>query len=194
MNRRELMFCDLYAKSRNAVESAELAGFKGARNHAHEILRRPHIQDQINWLSDRAQEKSALDLNVVLNDLGAVALTRPLEFLEVDDKGFYKSRDPKDLNERQMAAVKYINVTDVLGPKDDKGVRSVIGQKFNYTFKDTAPALLALGAHFGLGDGINTGKKKGNPFEDLSQEELDAVGVALTSALPAMIEGEVADG
>ena len=181
MNGRELAFCAHYAIHRNAEQAALAAGYapRHARKHSYEILKRPHIQEQLNHLADRAQELLALDKAVVLNDLGAIALTRPIEFLTTDEQGHWTGKRPEELTQRQMAAVRDIDVRDV---KDDAG--KVIGQRFRYRLKDAQGALYRLGDHFGIGDVEHPGGDQ-NPFEDMPQDQLERLTKAYQSAIEA---------
>ena len=46
---------------------------------------------------------------------------------------------------------------------------------------DKMQALYKLGDHFGLGG--DSGSKRGNPFEDMDQEVLDAIGALMEKAV-----------
>ncbi len=188
MNNRELAFCHYYAKTGKAIESAEAAGFKSARSGAHAILKRPHVQEQINWLKDRVRELMVLDVAVVVNELGAIALTRTDEYLDQDEDGHWFGKAPEQLTEQQRAAVKEIKVRDIW--EGEGAERHLVRQEFKYVMHDKLSALYKLGDHLGLGSGAPTDRR--NPFERMDQAALDRLGDAFRHAMEShAIEGEV---
>ena len=140
------------------------------------------IQEQINFLTNMQREQMVLDANLVSNELGAIAFTRPHELIELRDGKWVKKR-PEDIPDRVQAAIKKISVRTM---KDGS-------QEFSYELYDKMPALYKLGEHLGVGEAghRDTG---GNPFEDMDQEELDAIQTTMQKALDrrALI-GEVED-
>ena len=192
MNGRELAFCAHYAVSRSAKQAALAAGYSPtyAKNAALNLLPRQHIQEQLNYLSERQNETVALDAAVVINEFGAIAMTRPDELLKVED-GVWITKAPDELSERQRAAVKKISKRWVpTGETDENGV-AIRRQEFSYEMHDKLAALYKLGDHFGIGG--DAGKKAGNPFEEMDQDELDAISQLMEKAVDRRaIEGEVA--
>lgn len=193
MNKRELAFCDHYVKTGNASESAKAAGFSAshAKANSHTLLKRPHIQDQINWLMDRVREQTVLDAAVIVNELGAIALTRVDEFICKDDAGFWAGKQPEDLTEQQRAAVKEIRIQNIWQGKGED--RTLVRQEFKYVMHDKLAAIYKLGDHFGITGPSVTDRR--NPFEDMDQGALDALSDAMSAALGGkLIEGETVDG
>lgn len=184
MNGRQLAFCASYVKCRNAEQAMIDAGYSPhtIRSNAYKFLQNPAIQEQINFLTNMQREQMVLDANLVINELGAIAFTRPHELIELRDGKWVKKR-PEDIPDRVQAAIKKISVRTM---KDGS-------QEFSYELYDKMPALYKLGEHLGVGEAghRDTG---GNPFEDMDQEELDAIQTTMQKALDrrALI-GEVED-
>ncbi len=181
MNRRELAFCAHYAVSLNADQAARAAGYSisYARHDAYRLVNRPHIQEQLKHLAERTTELLAMDVNAVVNELGAIVMTRPYELMEKVDN-LWGWKHPNDLTERQHAAIKEIKVRNnyVDGPD---GQRVVGSQEFRYILHEKLPALFKLGEHFGLGGGVDPNRR--NVFEDLPQEDLDRLTEAMRAAM-----------
>lgn len=201
MNKRELAFCAHYHVNRDATAAADAAGFGNPNSIAWKIMQRPHIQEQLNFLANYTAEKVALDAAVVINELGAVGLTRPDELMKIDDNGRWIGKHPDELNEQQRASVKTIRARDVYIDQEMLGKEGeVLGmtqiyshQEFQYVQHDKLKALLKLGDHFGVGD-IPPGGGKENPFENMPQEQLEKLTSAYESAMQAgAIEGELSD-
>lgn len=192
MNGRELAFCAHYAVHRNAEEAAIEAGFSKnhARSHSYKILRRPHIQEQLNFMAMQVADKTVLDAVVVVNELGALALTRADEFLKFVD-GRWIGKRPEELNDRQRACVRDIKTQDIW-ITDAENNRVYSHQEYRYVLKDSQGALYKLGDHFGVGGTI--GDNSNNPFESMSQAQLEAVTIAMQNAMPKQVEGEVVSG
>lgn len=190
MNGRELAFCAHYAVSRSAKAAALAAGYSPnyAKNASNVLLPREHIQEQLGYLTLRQNEVVAMDAAVVINELGAVAMTRPDELLRVED-GLWVTKSPDELNERQRASIKKINKRTMRRADPETGVEEAY-QEFSYEMHDKMAALYKLGDHFGIGG--DAGKKAGNPFEDMDQDELDAISSLMEKAVDRKaIEGEV---
>ncbi len=198
MNRRELAFCAHYHVNRNAVAAATAAGYKTPRSNAHRILGRTHVQEQLNFLAMRTAEIVALDAGVVINEYGAIALTRPDELMAPSADGRWSGKRPEELSERQRASVKQIHTHNVYVDQvhhDDAG--KVVGvekvfshQEFRYVMHDKMTALLKLGEHFDIGGGYSD-PGRANPFEDMPQAQLDELTRAYNEAMaPKLIEGE----
>lgn len=181
MNQRELAFCAHYAISRNASQACLEAGYSVsfARHHAHELTNRTHIQEQLKHLAERATELMAMDVNLVVNELGAIATTRPFELMEQVGE-WWRWKHPDDLTERQHAAVKEIKVLNNY-EDDADGVRVLMSQSFRYILHEKLPALAKLGEHFGMGGGVDPNRR--NLFEDLPQEDLDRLTEAMRAAM-----------
>ncbi len=194
MNKRELAFCAHYAVERNATRAAEAAGYKKAREMGLRILKRPHVIEQLNWITEQRNQLVVLDAATVVNELGAVALTRPDEFMKEVD-GVYVFKRPDELNERQRACVRDIKTRMVRTGEHDEEGNEIRVQEFSYVFHDKMSALHKLGDHFGLGEDPSK-RSQGNPFEDMEQDELEALQTVMERAMnrktPA-IEGEVVD-
>lgn len=192
MNRRELAFCAAYAETLNVTESARLAGFASPRSNGYLIRKRPHVQEMIERLLNRMEEAIALDAAQVVNQFGAIALTRPDEFLAQRDDGFFYWKNPAELTERQLSAVSKIHVTDHLSQPDEEGHRQVDGQAYRYEFHDKAFALLQLGKHFDVFNETKTDDSgKLNRFRNLPADQLQAIGKALTGAMKEAEESDV---
>ena len=190
MNSRELAFCAAYAKTRNPTEAARMAGFSSPRKNAQAILRRPHVQEQVKFLVDRVNENMALDVTRVVVELASVALNRVDEYYKFDAEGRYIAKSPDELTDQQKMAIRSIGVTH---RRDEDTGR--VSNVYNYQFHDKMAALNKLGDHFGLTKGDEGAKAKGNPFEDMGQEELDAIQLAMEKAMDRRaIEGEVVNG
>ena len=181
MNQRELAFCAHYAVSRNALQACLSAGYSTsfAHHHAHELTNRPHIQEQLKHLAERTNELMAMDVNLAVNELGAIVTTRPYELMEkIND--WWRWKHPDDLTERQHAAVKEIKVLDHY-EDDAEGHRVLVSQTFKYTLHEKLPALFKLGEHLGIGSVVDPNKR--NVFEDLPQEDLDRLTEAMRAAM-----------
>lgn len=184
MNKRELAYCAAYVQTHNVVESARLAGFGSPRSDAHRIHKRPHVQEMIARLLTKMEESIALDAAQVVNQFGAIALTRPDEFLKKDDDGLFQWKAPDELDERQRAAIQKIHVTNVLGPRDEHGIRHVTSQSYRYDFHDKMAALVHLGRHFDIFE-ESTPDRSGalNRFRNMSPEKLERLGNAMQTIL-----------
>ena len=68
MTDRELAFCEAYATCRSAERAALKAGYSptNARKNAWQILNRPHVQEYLNVLSERARDSSVVSLAEVI--------------------------------------------------------------------------------------------------------------------------------
>jgi len=176
LNTRELAFCMAYVKERNASKAAKAAGFKSPQSNGASILRRPHVQEQINWLMERAQEQMVLDTGRVLTELAAIALNRVDSYFKIVD-GVYVAKPPEELTEQQKMAISKINIR-TMRPNDE----GEVVQEFTYEFHDKMAALGRLGEHYGIGakDGA---KSKGNPFEEMEQDELDEIASLMERAM-----------
>lgn len=202
MNSRELAFCAHYHVNHDAKAAAEAAGFNNAGSNGSRILKRGHIQDQLNFLANHAATIVALDAGVVVNELGAVALTRPDELMKIDD-GRWIGKRPEELNEQQRASVRTIRVRDVYIDEERLNAEGeVLGthqvyshQEFHYTQYDKLNALFKLGDHFGVGD-TPPGGAGDSPFKRMPQARLEKLTKAYQAAMDSeeeAIEGETAD-
>lgn len=195
MNGRELAFCAHYAVNRSAREAAMAAGYSAtyARNANNFLLRKPHIQEQLNFLAERANQQVALDAAMVLNNLGAVAITRPDELIKQGEDGIWVNKSPEELSPRQLAAIKKIHHRAVWEGQGNQ--RQFMGTEWSYELHDKMAALFKLGDHFGVGDTDSKSASRGNPFEEMEQEELDAISNLMEKAMDRKaIEGEVVNG
>lgn len=179
MNRREMAFCTAYVIHRNARRAAIEAGYTEgtANNTGTQILNRPHVQAQIQSMIKDVAEHVALDAAAIINELGAVALARPDEYMEekgrVDLGGLtvWSGKRPDELTDRQKAAVKEIHTRNVYVGKGAK--RRVVGQEFRYTLHDKMSALQMLGKHFDVFGEREPKDDLARTFADMPQEELE---------------------
>lgn len=181
MNGRELAFCAHYAVNRNAEQAMLAAGYsrRTARGTAYDLLRRPHIQEQLNHLARRANQVVALDAAFVLNGLAGIATVWPGEYLEPvpDHPEMLRGKHPDKLSEHQRMAVKDIK-RSTLKVGDAEWV-----QEYNYVLHDKMVALVKLGDHFGVGSDDPGAGSRGNPFEGMTQEALNEVKRAMEKAM-----------
>ena len=169
MNQRELAFCNAYVVTHNAEQSALEAGYSptNARKNAWQILNRPSVQEQLNYLAGAARELVSLELKDVIEQLSAIAFARPTDYMEVDDQGRWRFKSPHKLSDRELIAVKAVHVAqtgDSLRPCE-----------YRYRFHDKLKALLMLGKHLGLYSGTAAADHTPNPFENVPQDRLDAL-------------------
>ena len=96
MTDRELAFCETYARTRNVENSAIEAGYSptNARKNAWQILNRPHVQEYVNVLSERARDAVVIDIADVIEGLAAIAFARPIDYLEQNELGHWVVKVP----------------------------------------------------------------------------------------------------
>jgi len=192
MNGRMMAFCAQYAVLRNTQQAALAAGYSQsyARHESYRLLKHPDVQEQLRYLMERRNELAVLDAATVVNELGAMAMVRPDEFLKLEGD-HWVGKEPGELTERQRASVKDIIIEDIYDKVD--GRRILTGQKFRYVMHDKATALMKLGEHFGVGKDPDNANRK-NPFERMPQAQLEQIASMMQGALEAPIaEGEFED-
>jgi phage terminase small subunit len=183
MNARELAFCAAYVTEMSAEKAAIRAGYsaKTARKKAHEILARPHVQEEINRISIGVNRQMILDAAAVVNQLGAVAMASPHDYLKIED-GVWTSKAPHELTDRERAAVRSVEISNITEENED-GEEVVVRQEFRYHLHNKLEALGYLGKYFDIFGSTGAGSAAVNPFANLPQEKLDR--------MTRMIEGEL---
>lgn len=183
MNRREMAFCAAYVQELTCEKAAIRAGYsrKYARKWSHLILRRPHVQEAIARISQGVNREMVLDVAAVVNQMGAVAMATPHDYLKIED-GKWTRKAPHELSDREKAAVRDVEIIDVMG-EDEEGRQVVVAQEFRYLLHSKMEALGYLGKYFDIFGTTGAGSAGGNPFADLPQEKLERIR--------SIIEGEL---
>lgn len=170
-----------------------------ARDGSIDILKRPHIQRTIERLKEQSLERSALDGAEVVNQIGAIALAEPTDYLKlIEDEELggdrWTGKSPDELTARQKAAVKTIQVRDVFVGTGAN--RRWVRQEYKYTLHDKSFALQLLGKHFDIfGDRLPPGASDtGRRLRELPQEELEQLDQHIRGMIEKRqepIDGEV---
>jgi phage terminase small subunit len=175
MTEKELAFCEAYARSHNAEQSALDAGYSptNARKNAWQILNRPYVQEYLNVLAEKARESAAIEVADVIKSLAAIAFASPVDYIERDESGLYRRKPPEALTPEQRLAVKEIRVR---ASKTDTEP-----DQFDYVLHDKLKALTMLGRHLGVFDHATASTP--NPFMNLPQDQLEEISRAMEAAL-----------
>lgn len=75
MNKKQMAFAVEYVKDRNATQAAIRAGYseRSAYSQAHELLKKPEIQEAIKELEDAAAARAAVTVDKIVNRLNKIA-------------------------------------------------------------------------------------------------------------------------
>lgn len=194
MNRRELAFCHHISRGSEGTEAARLAGYSAhsAHRQAHKLRQKPYIQAEIARLTDGVRREMVLDAAEIVNQFGAIAMTRPDEFMKQCEDGLYRFKAPHELTERQLSAVQSIHTREVKREiEDEEGNKhTVVEQEFRYQFYDKANALDRLGRHFDIYNEIDRAPDGAQRFRDLPAEDLLKISQAMEQALAGAEDAE----
>ena len=136
MNAKQEMFVREYVRDLNASKAALRAGYspKTAPSQAHDLLKKPEIQEAIKKRMDARAQKVEVSTNDVLRELKRIAFQDLSGVIRVE-RGCAFITDTSVLTEDQMAIIKDIEQTD-------KGVR--------VRFHSKEKALELLARHLGM--------------------------------------------
>lgn len=75
MNKKQMAFAVEYVKDRNATQAAIRAGYseRSAYSQAHELLKKPEIQEAIKELEDAAAARAAITVDKIVERLNKIA-------------------------------------------------------------------------------------------------------------------------
>ena len=75
MNKKQMAFAVEYVKDRNATQAAIRAGYseRSAYSQAHELLKKPEIQEAIKELEDAAAARAAITVDKIVERLNRIA-------------------------------------------------------------------------------------------------------------------------
>lgn len=191
MNNREIAFCESYLVKQNSTQAAIDAGYaeSTARQNAHSILTRPHIQEYLGRLNEKAESYAVANATTVINGYAAIASASPLDCLRQDADGLWIGRSPEELPEEVRPAIARVHIRDV---RNAEGV--VVRQTFKYELYDRMAALLQLGKHFQVfGEAPVHNTLQLNQFSNVSSDKLEALASAMKDAIgaPEVIDGQV---
>jgi len=181
MDSRRIAFCVQLAAGKSAQVSARTAGYSEsyAISKAYQLARDPDVMEMVHELRERAKPELALEAAAVVNEIGAIALVNPIDYLikeTRDGVDCYRWKKPEELSPMQRAAVKSVRLKDNMIEKDD-GVtirKMLVSQEYSYTLHGKAQALEMLGKHFGIftedsGPGVVTDEFTHMPHEKMVQ-------------------------
>lgn len=191
MNSKEIAFCESYLVNQNSTQAALDAGYAEttAKRNAHKILMKPHVQEYLGRLNEKAESYAIANATTVINGYAAIASASPLDCLRQDVDGLWVGRSPEELPETVRPAIAKVHIVNV---KNDKGL--VTGQTFKYELYDRMAALLQLGKHFQVfGEAPVHNTLQLNQFTNVPSSKLEALASAMQDAIgertPEVIDG-----
>ena len=128
---KQRKFVDYYVDCGNAAEAARKAGYKSGPK---ELLKKPHVKEQIEKKLLRVTQETDISAERVLEELGRIAFANLGDYLEWNGTTV-KPKSSRDLTPEQRASIEEVFLTR-------NGVRLKLYDKL--------AALEKLGKHLGL--------------------------------------------
>lgn len=179
MDGRRLAFCAGVAKGLSPRDAAREAGYSESFSNtkAYMLENDPAIADMIETMRKKVVEVIALGAAEVINEIGAIAVANPVDFLApdvVDGQEVFRWKRPDELTPVQKAAVKSVRlITKTENQKDGSGqsIKVVVGQEYVYHLHDKVKSLEMLGKYFKIFDS-EPGKEAVEDFSGMSHEKM----------------------
>lgn len=146
MNEKQRAFANEYVIDYNATQAAIRAGYseRSAYSQAHELLKKPEIQEAIKELEAAASRRTAISKDRVVRELARVAFVDPRKLF--DENGTPK--DITNLDDDTAAAIASVDIFEEFNYNGDS--RELIGYTKKYKWADKLRALEMLGKHLGM--------------------------------------------
>ncbi len=168
----QIKFCLEYIKDFNATQAAIRAGYspKTAVVQASRLLSKANIQEYIQQRAQKIEEKSEIDLAMVLKEFGRIAFTDVRKLF--NDDGTLK--DIKELDPDLSAAISSIEVYEEYVGTGNK--RKFIGYTKKIKFWDKKGSLDSIGKYLGMFKELHehTGKN-GGPIETINKIDVSSL-------------------
>ena len=146
MNGKQKAFATEYVIDYNATQAAIRAGYseRSAYSQAHELLKKPEIQEAIKELEAAASERTAVTKDMVIQELARVAFVDPRRLFE--DNG--TAKDITMLDDDTAAALSGVEIFEEFDYNN--GEKEFSGYTKKFKWLDKLRALEMLGKHLGM--------------------------------------------
>lgn len=146
MNQKQKTFASEYVIDYNATQAAIRAGYseRSAYSQAHELLKKPEIQEAIKELEAAASARTSITKDMVLKELARIAFVDPRNLF--DEGG--RPKDIRFLDPDTAAALSSVDIYEEFDYTGDE--RELAGYTKKYKWADKLRALEMLGKHLGM--------------------------------------------
>ena len=158
---KQRMFCKEYMIDMNATQSAIRAGYSetSARAIACDLLTKHNIQEYLNSLSKKRDERTEITADRVLKELAKIAFFNAGDILKEDGN----TKQLKDWSRDDLASVQEITDNAITGDRkiklsDKKAALDLLGRHLKL-FTDKVQLSGEVGITFDLDYGINNANK-----------------------------------
>ena len=137
LTEKQARFVAEYLVDLNATEAAKRAGYseKTAYSIGFENLRKPEIQEAIQFAMDARAKRTEISQDRVLKELAAIGFSRATDFVKITERGIVQ-----------------LTPTDTLGDEQRRAISSIKEGKFGVELRlhDKLRALQMIGEHIGM--------------------------------------------
>lgn len=146
MNQKQKAFATEYVIDYNATQAAIRAGYseRSAYSQAHELLKKPEIQEVIKELEAEASTRTKVSKDMVIKELARVAFVDPRKLF--DEEG--RPKDIRFLDPDTAAALASVDIYEEFDYNGDD--KELSGYTKKYKWADKLRALEMLGKHLGM--------------------------------------------
>lgn len=165
---KEQLFVKHYVKTRNATESAKLAGYSEdtAGVIGSENLKKPYIQDAVNKQIRMIEEKVDISTEMIISELKKVAMANITEIASWKD-GSVSFTPSEDLDEDATASIQEVS-----------SQATEFGQNMKVKLYDKIRALELLGKHLKMfSEKVEVSGPDGKPIEIQSFVDIIKMGL-----------------
>lgn len=151
LNTRKKIFCEEYIIDLNATQAAIRAKYskKTARQIGQRLLTNVDIQEYIQKLMKKREERTEITQDRVLEELALIGFSDLAELLEIEEGGLIVAKKFDDIPKGKTRTLKAIKEDRIIRETPD-GKQMVVHDKIKYEIWDKPKALEMMGRHLGM--------------------------------------------
>ena len=148
LNEKQIRFCQEYIVDLIGTQAAIRAGYseKTAGSQAHDLLKKPEIQEKIQYLMDLRAKRTEITADRVLTELSNIGFS--------DIRKIFGAKgsllDPANIDDETAAAIQSIEVVTRLDSEEDEDGNKIPERTHKIKLSDKKGALELMGKHLKL--------------------------------------------